>query len=138
MNYFAKEKNGNLLLVERKFLKLALISPSEVAVEQISWIKKNREDLTIIGSKYRESRINSLKSKMLEVQDYDLEQLKEFKEKIADEYRADILAKWITKSGSFSKNKFEQICQQFGLQLQTTVGSDKKNRYSITEVEGVE
>ena len=56
VNHFAKEKIGNMLHAEKRFLKLAMEGFESVVYEQIGWIGKGEEDLEIMTSTFKEER----------------------------------------------------------------------------------
>lgn len=55
------------------------------------------------------------------------------KTQLAKEFRKDLLKDIVKKDGSFSKEKLQDICADFGLYLETAEGKDKRNRYTVKE-----
>lgn len=133
VNEFAKEKTGNMLLAMKRFYKLSLQSPERVAQEQIGWLGKKPEELCVLDSSYRMKREDELREKLLQIQEFSLEQLSTMKTQLAKEFRKDLLKDTVKKDGSFSKEKLQDICADFGLYLETAEGKDKKNRYTVKE-----
>jgi len=133
VNAFAKEKIGNMLLAEKRFYKCSMQGAEQVAVEQIKWIGKTEDELLVISSSYKEERREAFKAELLLVQNFTLEELSDKKAALAKEYRTDILANIVAKNGSFSREKLEAVCHEFGLVLEIQRGDDKKNRYTIRE-----
>ncbi|MCI8851754.1 MAG: DEAD/DEAH box helicase family protein [Erysipelotrichaceae bacterium] len=133
INEFAKEKTGNMLLAMKRFYKLSLQSPERVAQEQIAWLGKKPEELCVLDSSYQVKREEELKKTLLQIQEFSLEQLSKMKAQLAKEFRKDLLKDIVKKDGSFSKEKLQDICADFGLYLETTEGKDKKNRYTVKE-----
>lgn len=133
VNAFAKEKTGNMLLAVKRFYRLSMQSPERVAQEQISWLGKKPEELLVLNSSYRAKREEELREKLLQIQDFSLEQLGTIKTQLSKEFRKDLLKDIIKKEGSFSKEKLQEICKKLGLYLEITDGTDKKNRYTVKE-----
>lgn len=133
VNEFAKEKTGNMLLAMKRFYKLSLQSPERVAQEQIGWLGKKPEELCVLDSSYRMKREDELREKLLQIQEFSLEQLSTMKTQLAKEFRKDLLKDIVKKDGSFSKEKLQDICADFGLYLETAEGKDKRNRYTVKE-----
>lgn len=133
VNAFSMEKTGNMLLAEKRFLKLALSGTENVAKEQITWIGKSPDELNIIESEYKTELVNRLVCELLKIQNYSLEELGSVKKKLAEEFRKDLFGDIVSKKGSFSTEKLKKICHKYGLNLRTEVGSDKKMRYSVVK-----
>ena len=106
VNQFAKEKTGNMLLAEREFLKLRFEGIQNVALKQISWIGKKKEDLIVLDSSYQEKVNEELTKALLEIQNYTHEEYVKKKEEIAQQFRKKMTGDKIKKNGSFSKEKF--------------------------------
>ena len=133
INAFGREKVGNMLLAERNFYKLAMDAPEKVAMAQIGWIGKSPEELIVEEFSYREERKILLRECLLEIVEYDLEQLSQKKEAIAREFRRDMIGDIVTKNNSFSTEKLRAICDRYGLQLIDSNGDDGKKRYTVEE-----
>lgn len=133
VNAFAKEKCGNMLNQEKIFYQLVMQGVECVAEEQIAWLGKKKEELTVIDSSYIENRKKLLESKLLKVQNYNLEELSQMKKAISNEFRKDLLVDIIAKNGAFSKEKFEKICERYHLCLEVKPGDDGKKRYYVKE-----
>ena len=136
VNEFAKKKTGNMYMAESQFCSLAFQDPLKVVYEQMSWIGKTPEELEVMGSTYRERRIEEFVEELLKVQDYTWNELNEFKEKIVERYKKDLFDNMLAKNGTISKDKLERICEQYGLELITKNNAEKRIKtYSIKRKE---
>jgi len=130
LNTFAKNKIGDLYLVESKFHKLARQNPKQVMLEQLKWIDKSEDELIVLKSNFKEERQAELREKFLQVKEFSVEQLSDFKENISKEYRGDILKDYLDRTRSFSNNKLELILEMFNLKLVKSE-VDGKIKYTI-------
>lgn len=132
INYFAKEKIGNMLQAERKFLRLACQSDkAAVAREQIKWIKKKPEELVVWESTYRKEREKMLVEKLLTIRDFSQKDMQKVKEEIACEFRKDILEDISLQDKSFSTDKMIKICSRYNLRYEKGIDSDGKTTYTV-------
>ena len=131
VNHFAKEKIGNMLQAEKRFLKLALEDFRKVVCEQIQWIGKSEEELEIMCSTFNEEREKLLVAELLKIQNYSNEEYIKAKEYIAKEFHRELCDKIILKNTSISKEKFSNICDIYGLLFNAFIGKDKKMYYSV-------
>lgn len=134
INDFAKEKTGNMLYAEKKFLRLSCQEDkAAVAREQIKWIGKNPDELTVWDSSYRQEREQQLKDMLLKVNGLTNVELQKVKEEIATEFRKDILSDMNLKTGSFSRQKLVKLCERCNLYLNQGTDSENRAVYSISE-----
>ena len=133
LNSFGMEKTGDMLLIEKQFANLAVADPLKVVYAQMGWIKKRPEELEIRNSTMEEQMWSELREKLLGVRNWTNEALQSFKMEIAKRYRKMILSEYLSKDGSFSKDKLEQICKACGLKLVCSTDENQKVRYTIME-----
>lgn len=133
LNSFGMEKTGDMLLIEKQFANLAVADPLKVVYAQMGWIKKRPEELEIRNSTMEEQMWSELREKLLDVKNWTNEALQSFKMEIAKRYRKPILSEYLSKDGSFSKDKLEQICKACGLKLVCSTDENQKVRYTIIE-----
>lgn len=132
INHFAREKTGNMLQAEMKFLRLSNQSDiAAVAKEQIRWIKKEPDELVVWESSYRKEREKLLVEKLLMVDELSIKEFSEIKEEIAKEFRRDILVDIALKDKSFSNEKLIKICNRYNLVLEKGTNSEGKTTYTI-------
>ncbi len=131
INAFAKEKTGNLLQAEKLFLRQSYHDRAAVARKQIEWIGKEPDELIVWDSSYREEREKKLVQELLKIQNFSLKEFGSFKEKIAKEFRMDVLEDIVLKDSSFSKDKFVRICEKFGLILEIGKNECGNNSYTV-------
>lgn len=132
VNCFAKEKVGNLLQAEMKFLRLSYSNDvAAVAREQIKWLEKAPEELIVLDSTFLETREVDLKKRLLEIKGFNNEELQEAKKDIANEFRLDILAEMNLKNSSFATDKLSKICEKYGLILEKGKDEKGKTTYSV-------
>lgn len=134
INKFAKEKTGNLMLMEKCFLKLSLKNTVLVAHKQISWIGKASNELKIIPSTYFEEQKNQLVDKLRRVKNLSLKEFSGLKCEVAEKYQKTLFPDIPFNGGSFSNDKFMEVCNRYGLEVSTEKGVDNKNVYSINVV----
>ena len=67
----------------------------------------------------------------MKIQSYSNEEYVQAKEDIVKKFRRELQDKILLKNGSFSKEKLIEICDIYGLYLDTFSGKDKKKYYSI-------
>lgn len=131
VNEFAKAKTGDMLLAEREFLKLRYRAPEEVAKKQIRWIGKAPEDLTVISSTYKEEMSKKLLTELLEIVEYTHQMFSDKKTDIAKKYQKILFSDLSFKGSSFENKKFDELCERYNLEVETVIGDDKRNRYSV-------
>lgn len=117
VNEFAREKIGDMYLVESLLYELAVDSPLHVIEQQMMWLDKTPDELIVLKSKYLEERKAELLEKLRSVQGYTSKQMTSFKEELAKEFRTDFFPELVFKNQSFSFGKLEQICEKYGLKL---------------------
>lgn len=137
VNEFAREKIGNMYMTESLFYEFSVDNPLHVIYEQMSWIGKKPDELTVLESEYLKERKEDMLKILRSVHDYSLEQLKEVKERLAKEYRTEFFSEIVFKNQSFSQDKLAEICRKYHLRLLTKTGVDKRARYYII-AEGVQ
>ena len=133
LNSFGMEKTGDMLLIEKQFANLAVADPLKVVYAQMGWIKKRPEQLEIRNSTMEEQMWSELREKLLGVRNWTNEALQSLKTEVAKRYRKMILSEYLSKDGSFSKDKLEQICKACGLKLVCSTDENQKVRYTIME-----
>lgn len=134
VNAFGKIKTGDLYLAEKRFYQLALDDPIRVIEEQMSWIGKKPDELTVATSTYLEDLEKNLKHELLMVQNYGKEQLQEFKKSICQKYGKNILNNVLMKSGTISNEKLRDIVERLGLIYDDKETDDAGRKlYSIRE-----
>ncbi len=133
VNYFAKEKLGDMYLIEARMHALAMDSELKVVYEQMAWIRKSPCDLELVESTYQERQTKELKQELLCIKNFTLSELKDLKTVISEKYRKAFFADIVYKNGSFSKEKFCQILERFGMILIESIGDDGTKRYSVVE-----
>ena len=133
LNSFGMEKTGDMLLIEKQFANLAVADPLKVVYAQMGWIKKRPEQLEIRNSTMEEQMWSELREKLLGVRNWTNEALQSLKTEVAKRYRKMILSEYLSKDGSFSKDKLEQICKACGLKLVCSTDENQKVRYTIIE-----
>lgn len=131
VNEFSKEKTGNQLNRYKEFFKLALMSKEAVAIKQISWLGKSEDELIVNESSYLKEREEGLIRLLSTIDNYNNEELQKVKEKIAKEYRRDVLIDFALKNSSFSTEKLALICERYGLKLEKAAGNNKKMTYNV-------
>lgn len=135
-NEFGKIKTGDLYLMENLFYQLALDNPIKVVGEQMRWLGKEPDELTVVNSKYFEDMEAELKKDLLAVQRYDKERLQEVKKTICQRYGKNILKDVLMKSGTISNEKLRGIVERLGLIYDDSELVDGKKVYTIREKEG--
>lgn len=134
INNFAKEKIGNMFMALTYFNDLAICDPMNVIFEQMSWIGKNKEELQVLKSTYKEQRTNEFVNALLSIQFNTKEEFVQAKIGLCDAFRKEFFADIVTKSGSFSDDKLKQIIAPYGLELVIDRDESNKNRYTIRSV----
>ena len=127
-NSFGMEKTEDMLLIEQQLFSLAIDDPMKVIYEQMS-----PEQLEIRNSTMEEQMWSELREKLLGVRNWTNEALQSLKTEVAKRYRKMILSEYLSKDGSFSKDKLEQICKACGLKLVCSTDENQKVRYTIIE-----
>ncbi len=139
INYFARQKIGDMYIAESKFYSLALVNPIEVVYEQMSWIGKGREELRIEVSEYRQQRKKAFLEFMVSVQGFNQEKLQEFKQELVREYRKEFFPEILAKNGTLSSEKLQQICELYDLKYVSEVDSEsRKKTYYIQMTDAME
>lgn len=133
INKFAKEKIGNTYLVIENFLKLALSNPIKVAIKQFSWIKKEAEEIKILGSTYQEELKSKLHKDLLEIQNLSNEEFSKIKVEIAKKYQKKLFPKMNFNGTSLENRKFKEFCAICGLEMIIEESRTEKKRYSVKE-----
>ncbi len=136
INAFAEEKTGNMLLSEKRFLKLASEDPKKVAIHQFAWLGKSEDEITFLSSTYKEERKEELKKELLKIQDYTKEEFQKSKNKIVAEYKKDILKNLDIQiqKDTMSSEKFKMVCDWLDLELLIYPGkSNLRNVYTVVK-----
>ena len=136
INAFAEEKTGNMMLAEKRFLKLASEDPKKVAIQQFSWIGKNESEITFFSSSYKAELKQELKKQLLKIQNYTKEQFQESKEKIVAEFKKYIVENlgFQIQKGTMSSEKFKAVCDWLDLELLIYPGKESlRNVYTVVK-----
>jgi len=136
INTFAEEKTGNMMLAEKRFLKLASEDPKKVAIQQFLWIGKNENEITFLSSSYKAELKKELKNQMLKIQNYSKEQFQEIKEQIVAEFKKIIVEnlEFQIQKGTMSSEKFKAVCDWLDLELLIYPGKESmRNVYTVVK-----
>lgn len=132
INEFAKRKIGDMYVAESNFYAMAMSDPLKVVYAQMAWIGKTPEELQIMGSGYRERRQEEFVSRLLQCQNYTLEDLKDFKSSIVKEFRKEFFNDIPAGNGTIDNGKLKAICQRYGLVFESN--KDPKTRREIYSI----
>lgn len=135
VNEFAKLKTGDMYLAESCCYDLAVKDPLQVAYEQMAWIGKEPDELQILESEYRKKREQEFIKKILTVQKFTSEEIREFKVKLVKEFKKEFFDDTLSKNGTISNEKLKDICARFGLELLENETENRKKIYTIKEKE---
>lgn len=136
INAFAEEKTGNMLLAEKRFLKLASEDPKKVAIKQFSWIGKTEDEITFLSSSYKAERKEELRTELMKIKNYTREEFQKSKAKIVAEYKKDITDNldFQIQKGTMSSDKFKAVCDWLDLELSVSPGKESlRNVYSVVK-----
>lgn len=136
VNSFSKKKIEDMYLIESRLYHKAICDPINAIYEQMSWIHKRHTELEIFDSSFEKEQREKLISDLLEIQNYDRNELKRAKEEIAKKYKRNILSTYGLRNRAFSNDKFELILSEFGLVLVVS-NENGKNRYSVQRKESM-
>lgn len=132
INRFAECKTGDMYVAESRLYALAVTDPLQVVYAQMSWIGKTSEELEIMESGYRERRREKFIARLLQCQNYALEDLKDFKVSLVREFRKDFFNDITAKNGTISNEKLCEICNRCGLIFESR--EDAKTRMKIYDI----
>lgn len=134
VNEFAVRKIGDMYKAEAEFHKLARQNPLKVVYKQMEWLRKEASELQILPSTYQEEQCEELIEELCKIQGCDLETLREVKRVINEKYGKTLLSDIVIKRGSFSREKFEEILDRYGLRLEVKNDAGR-NLYSVKKGE---
>ena len=139
LNEFARCKTGDMYVSESKFYSLAVDDPLKVVYEQMSWINKELEELSIFNSTYLEKREEKFVKHLLSVQNYTSKDLKDFKVGLVADYHNDFFCDVLVRNKTISTEKLANVCERYGLKLnQYTESTTRQERYSIVKINELE
>lgn len=132
VNEFAKRKTKDMYMIESRFYALALEDPLKVIYEQMRWIGKKPDELQVLDSAYHKMREQEFVDFLVSVKDYDVDDIKQFKNALVKEFRKEFFPDILAKNGTLSNEKLRGICTRFGLELYEDTKNQRKI-YSIKE-----
>lgn len=135
VNEFAKCKIEDMYMAESRFYALALEDPLKVVYEQMTWIGKEPDELQVLGSEHRKMLEQEFVDFMLSVEDFNVDEIKEFKRELVKEYRKDFFDDILAKNGTISNDKLNEICRKYDLELLQT--HDTKNRRTLYTIQSL-
>ena len=130
VNQFAERKIGDIYIAEAEAHALVRQNPLFFVQKQMSWLGKNDKELVILQSTYKEEKVKEMIEDLCKIQQFDLEALKESKTMLNEKYGNMFFRDIVLKKGSFSREKFEEILNRYGLVLEVKE-QDGKNLYSV-------
>ena len=136
VNEFAKRKTEDMYMIESRFYALALEDPVKVIYEQMRWIGKEPDELQVLDSAYQKMREQEFVDFLVSVKDYDVDDMKQFKNMLVKEFRKEFFPDILSKNGTLSNEKLEEICGRFGLKLESLKDTkDRRSKYIIREMQ---
>lgn len=133
INECAKQKIGNMYLIESRFYSKAVKNPLDVIYEQLSWIGKGQDELVVLESEYIKIRENEFKEKLLSVQEFTQEQMKEFKRELVKEFRKDFFEDILANNGTLSLEKLQIVCCRYGMKCEKNEDEEtRRAKYTIS------
>lgn len=115
VNEFAKRKIEDMYMVESRFYALALDDPLKIVYEQMAWIGKEPEELQVQESQYMKLREQEFINYLLNVQNFTVDEMKDFKKIMVKTYRKEFFDDILANNGTISNEKLQEICGRYGL-----------------------
>jgi len=131
LNEFARQKTGNMYLMESRLYALAVENPLKAVYEQMSWIDHEPEELVVFGSEYKERIEKEFVERLLSIHNVSNDELVELKKQLVKEYKRAFFNDVLAKNGTISNEKLGEVCSRYGLFVDEREGTDRKKRYSI-------
>lgn len=137
VNNFAREKLGDMLIVESRLQILAMEDPQKVIEEQVSWLGIDSSEVIVLSSTYKEAIRKEFVEEVCKIRKFSKAQMVETKEMLSKKFRKDLFPDVVKKTCSFSDEKFKEILARYGLVLLT---EDTKEgvRYTVLREKGEE
>lgn len=132
VNEFAKCKIQNMYKIESSFYALAMQDPLLVIYEQMAWIGKEPDELQVIESTYHKMREQEFIDFLLSVENYSVDDMKEFKRQLVKRFRKDFFDDILANNGTISNEKLQEVCKRYGLILEDLEDTENRRKmYSI-------
>lgn len=131
VNEFAKCKIRDMYLAESRFYSAAVSDPLKVVHMMMAWMNKEPDELDVMESEYQKRHEQEFISRLLSVQKFTLEQLKEFKQELVIKYHKSFFDEIPSKNKTISNDKLSMICKRYGMKL-ITEESDRSRRTLYT------
>lgn len=136
VNNFAYQKIADNFLTESNFHQAAVCDLYNPIYIQMDWIGKKPEELKKDYDTLDAAKKKQLINLLMQVENYSLEELKNFKERIATEFGSTILKKYDLRKKSFETSVFELILNEYNFKLVVTQDSNRHNLYSALPIGG--
>lgn len=135
VNEFAKRKTEDMYMIESRFYALALEEPLKVIYEQMKWIGKDPDELQVLDSAYQNMREQEFIDFLLSVENYNADDMKEFKRELVKKHRNDFFDDIMAKNGTISNEKLQEICNRYSLMFEVLEDAENRRKmYSIKDI----
>lgn len=128
VNEFAKRKTEDMYMTERQFYEFAMDEPLKVIYTQMAWLGKEPEELQVLDSQYIKLREQEFIDSLLMVQNFTVDEIREFKKKLVKEYRKEFFGDILANNGTISNDKLQEICKRHGLILEVQEDAELRRK----------
>lgn len=98
----------------------------------MKWIGKDPDELQVLDSAYHKMREQEFLEFLLSVQEYRVDDMKEFKKVLVKKYRKDFFDDILANNGTISNEKLQEICNRYSLMFEVLEDAENRRKtYSI-------
>ena len=98
----------------------------------MKWIGKDPDELQVLDSAYHKMREQEFLEYLLSVQEYRVDDMKEFKKVLVKKYRKDFFDDILANNGTISNEKLQEICNRYSLMFEVLEDAENRRKtYSI-------
>ena len=101
----------------------------------MKWIGKDPDELQVLDSAYHKMREQEFLEFLLSVQEYRVDDMKEFKKVLVKKYRKDFFDDILANNGTISNEKLQEICNRYSLMFEVLEDAENRRKtYSIKDI----